>query len=140
MPEFQNKNHKIFDAKTENYKDFYNWLHSVIQWWNLSEELINKIDLCAEEIFINISSYAYPEKAGMIDVLIDKNDSEIILEFKDTGFAYNPLEKPDPDITAPPEQRQPGGLGIFMVKQVTQKVSYERSEDKNILIMTFNCN
>ena len=144
MHEFDYKNHKInpnqFEAKTENYKTFYDWLHSVIQPWNLSDKLINKIDLCAEEIFVNISLYAYSEKTGTIEVSINKKDNKIILKFTDTGFAYNPLEKPDPDITLPPEQRQPGGLGIYMIKQAAENVSYERNDNKNILTMTFNCN
>ena len=144
MPEFDYKNDKInqnqFEAKTENYKDFYNWLHNAIRPWNLSEELISKIDLCAEEIFVNISLYAYPDETGKIEVSIDKYNEKIILEFTDTGFAYNPLEKPDPDITLPPEQRQPGGLGVYMMKQVTENVSYKRSENKNILTMTFDSN
>ena len=127
------------DAKKENYTDFYNWLHNIIEPWNLDEELINKIDLCAEEIFINIALYAYPERTGKVEVSIEKNDNKIRLKFIDTGFAYNPLTKPDPDINLPPEKRQLGGLGIYMVKQVTENVSYERNVNKNVLIMTFNC-
>ncbi len=127
------------DAKKENYTDFYKKLHKTLEPWNLSEELINKIDLCAEEIFINIALYAYPEKTGKMEVYMEKSDNKITLKFVDTGFAYNPLAKPDPDITLPPEQRQAGGLGIFMVKQVTESISYERKVNKNILVMTFNC-
>ena len=128
------------DAKIENYTAFYNWLHNTIEPWNLSNELINKIDLCAEEIFINIASYAYPEKTGKVEISVEKIDDEIILKFVDTGFAYNPLTKPDPDITLPPEKRQIGGLGIFMVKQSAKNVHYERNVNKNVLTMTFNCN
>ena len=144
---FHYKNHQVNrnqiysdDAKPENYTAFYNWLHGIIQPWNLDEELINKIDLCAEEIFINIALYAYPERTGKVEVSVEKNDDNIILKFVDTGFAYNPLSKPDPDITLPPGERPLGGLGIYMVKQVTEKVSYERNVNKNILTMTFKCN
>jgi sigma-B regulation protein RsbU (phosphoserine phosphatase) len=126
------------EAKPENYTPFYNWLHNVIQPWNLSEELINKIDLCAEEIFVNIALYAYPLKTGKVEVCIEKKDNKIVLKFEDTGFAYNPLTKPDPDITLPPKQRPLGGLGIYMVKQVTESVSYERNVNKNVLTMTFS--
>ena len=121
------------DAKKENYKSFYTWLHNTIKPWELSEELINKIDLCAEEIFINIALYAYPETTGKVEVSAEKKDNKIELKFTDTGFAYNPLSKPDPDITLPPEQRALGGLGIFMVKKSMDDMIYERSEGKNIL-------
>ncbi len=146
MVGFHYKNHQsnqnIYsdEAKAENYTEFYKWLHNIIEPWNLSEELINKIDLCAEEVFINIALYAYPERKGKIEASLDKNDDKIVLRFVDTGIAYNPLAKPDPDITLPPEQRPLGGLGIYMVKQVTEKVSYERNINKNILTMVFKCN
>ena len=80
------------------------------------------------------------EKTGKVEISVEKIDDEIILKFVDTGFAYNPLTKPDPDITLPPEKRQIGGLGIFMVKQSAKNVHYERNVNKNVLTMTFNCN
>ncbi len=126
-------------AKKENYKSFCNWLHSNLKEWEISKDLFNDIDMCSEEIFANISFYAYPEKQGMITVSIDKKDDEIIMVFEDSGIKYNPLEKPDPDITLPPQERPLGGLGIFMVKKITKNVYYERKEDKNILTLVFDC-
>ena len=56
--------------------------------------------------------------------------SKLIFEFTDEGMEYNPLEKPDPDINLPPEERPLGGLGIFMVKEMTDNISYKRAIDK----------
>jgi len=122
----------------EHYKAFYTWLHDACQEWNINDDLTNKLDMCAEEIFANVAFYAYPEKQGIIDVTLNKTDNNIILEFKDEGVEYNPLEKPDPDITLPPEERPIGGLGIYMVKNLADNISYKRENENNILTLTFN--
>ncbi len=121
----------------ENYKTFYTWLHDACREWNINDNLTNKLDMCAEEIFANVAFYAYPEKNGIIDVTLDKSGNNIVFEFKDSGIAYNPLEKPDPDITLPPEERPLGGLGIFMVKSMADNIYYKRENDKNILTLVF---
>ena len=122
----------------EHYKAFYTWLHDACQEWNINDDLTNKLDMCAEEIFANVAFYAYPEKQGLIDVTINKSNDNIILEFKDEGIAYNPLEKPDPDITLPPEERPLGGLGIFMVKNLSNEIYYKRENNQNVLTLVFN--
>lgn len=133
------ENEKIFktDADTKNYKPFYTWLHEVCKDWNIDDELTNKIDMCSEEIFANIAFYAYPNPPGPIEISFKKNEDEFILIFTDGGVDYNPLAKPDPDITLPPEQRPVGGLGIFMVKEMVKDIKYERTDDKNILTLIF---
>ena len=124
-------------ALPENYKPFYTWLHEVCDEWKLDDGLKNKLDMTSEEIFANITFYAYPETNGMINVSIDNSNGEITLKFEDEGIPYNPLEKPDPDITLPPEERPLGGLGIFMVKEMAKDITYQRIENKNILTIKF---
>ena len=121
----------------ENYKTFYTWLHDTCQEFNVNNDLANKLDMCAEELFANVAFYAYPEKTGIIDVTFNKSGNNIILEFKDEGIEYNPLEKPDPDINLPPEERPLGGLGIYMVKTMSDEIFYKREDDKNILTLVF---
>ena len=134
------RNIKTFEqiASQENYKQFYDWLHTACKEWDVKEELSNKLDMCAEEIFANISFYAYPEKEGKIETVIEKTDNSIIFEFRDEGLEYNPLEKPDPNIDLPPEERPLGGLGIFMVKKMADSVLYKRENGQNILTLIFN--
>ena len=122
----------------ENYKAFYSWLHDALQEWNINDSLTNKLDMCAEEIFANVAFYAYPNGQGLIDVSLNKSDNNIILEFKDEGIEYNPLEKPDPDISLPPEERPIGGLGIYMVKNLSDEIYYKRENDNNILSLIFH--
>lgn len=122
----------------ENYKTFYTWLHDACKEWNVNDDLTNKLDMCAEEIFANVAFYAYPEKQGIIDVTLNKTDMNIIFEFKDEGIEYNPLEKPDPDITLPPEERPIGGLGIYMIKNLSDEIYYKRENGTNILTLVFH--
>ena len=123
-----------------NYTILLEWLNKTIEPWSLGSELVNKISICLEEIFVNITSYAYIENVGNVKVSIEKLDSEIILTFEDQGIKYNPLQKEDPDITLSLNERQVGGLGIFMVKQMTKNIEYEYFNNKNRLELTFDTN
>ena len=125
-------------AIQENYKSFYTWLHDTCEEWKLNPELINKLDMCCEELYANITFYSYPPKTGIIEVTISKTTDKIILQFEDEGIPYNPLEKADPDITLPPEQRPCGGLGIFMVKEMADDIKYQHIGNKNVLTVIFN--
>ena len=125
------------DAIKENYKPFYQWLHKACNDWNLSDNLTNKIDMCAEEIYANITFYSYPNPPGTIEVDISKDNEFVELVFSDEGVPYNPLEKADPDITLPPEERPLGGLGIFMVKEIADNVDYVYTGNQNILTIKF---
>ena len=124
-------------AIKECYKPFYTWLHSICEEWKLSDELSGKLDMCAEEIYANVTFYAYPEARGTIETRVSKDEKELTVKFIDEGLGYNPLDKPDPDISLPPEKRKLGGLGIFMVKQMVNGISYERVDGQNILTLKF---
>ena len=122
-------------ASKQNYKNFISWLKKTCNDFAFSEEIIGKLHLVTEELYTNIFSYAYEEKQGDLEVILQKEDNAIIYTFKDNGIPFNPLEKPDPDITLPPESREQGGLGIFMVKNSVDEISYENKDGKNILSM-----
>ena len=79
-----------------------------------------QIDLAVEEIFVNISNYAYQKGKGnaVVEVSLDGETNTVSIIFSDRGIPYNPLQKTDPDITLTAEERQIGGLGIFMTKKI----------------------
>ena len=62
-------------------------------------------------------------------------NGEVALKFEDEGVPYNPLEKDDPDVTLSVEDREIGGLGIFMVKKSMDDMYYEYKDGKNILTL-----
>ena len=136
--ELENKKAFASFATPINYKKFYTWLHGICEEWDLSEDLKTKLDMCAEEIYANVQFYAYGEEKGVIEVSVTRKYEGIDVEFSDSGVKYNPLEKEDPDITLPPEERPVGGLGIFMVKQMADNIKYEYKNGKNVLTISLS--
>ena len=94
-----------------------------------------QLELVIEEIFVNIASYAYESATGDATFCMDfaQNPDAVFLTFIDGGKPYNPLEKIDPDITLDVNEREIGGLGIFLVKKNVDEIFYERTDNKNIL-------
>jgi serine/threonine-protein kinase RsbW len=91
--------------------------------------------LVVEEIVVNVCSYAYTDD-GPFTITVDNKDQVISIVFKDSGIPFNPLERPDPDINLPLEDRQIGGLGIFLTKKLMDEVKYENSNGNNVLTIT----
>lgn len=96
-----------------------------------------QMQLAVEEIFVNISSYAYHPEIGQaeVGVDIDGDPPTVTIRFLDQGRPFNPLEKPDADITLSAQEREIGGLGILLVKKIMDQVDYAYENGKNILII-----
>ena len=101
-----------------------------------------QINIAIDELFGNIAHYAYAPEVGEATVKIEatKEPSVVVITFVDSGVPYNPLEKDDPDITLSAEERQIGGLGIYMVKKSMDHMSYEYKDGQNILTITKSLN
>ncbi|MBR4903246.1 MAG: ATP-binding protein [Selenomonadaceae bacterium] len=96
-----------------------------------------QLELVIEEIFVNIANYAYHPETGVATFCMEfeENPSAVSMTFIDGGKPYNPLEKDDPDTTLDVDEREIGGLGIFLVKKNVDEISYEYADGKNILRM-----
>lgn len=94
-----------------------------------------QLDLAVDELFTNIASYAYAPGSGKATVQLDFDEASRVasITFIDSGIPYDPLMKPDPDVTLSAEEREIGGLGIYLAKKATDKMEYRREEDQNIL-------
>ncbi len=94
-----------------------------------------KIDIAIDEVFSNISYYAYGDAVGQatIKLEIQDNPKAVSITFIDGGVPYNPLEKKDPDTTLSADEQKIGGLGIYMVKKSMNEMLYVYSENKNQL-------
>lgn len=114
----------------------YDFLARQSEIYGFNELQQMQIKLALEEVVTNVILYAYPDKKEQ-DIRIDISGENRILQFiiTDSGIPFNPLEKEEPDLTLPPEERPIGGLGIFLVKQLMDEVNYSRSEGKNILTL-----
>ncbi len=106
--------------------------------YGLSPTLSNTLNLALEEALVNVIQYAYPAgTTGAISLTASVSTDTKVLTFtlRDKGIAFNPLEASAPDITLGVEDRPIGGLGIFLVKQLMDSVSYQRLGDENVLTM-----
>ena len=122
-------------ATDENLSAATEFIKDCVKGANVSEKFIRQIELIIEEIFVNIAHYAYAPNIGDVKLVAEITGDTLKITFIDEGKPYNPLEKPDPDTTLSADKREIGGLGIFMTKKLTDNVSYEHVNGKNILIL-----
>lgn len=96
-----------------------------------------QINIAIDEIFSNISYYAYQPNTGDVTVQLEISEepAEVTITFIDQGIPYDPLSQEEPDTTLSADERKIGGLGIFMVKKSMDDLSYEYKDGKNILKM-----
>lgn len=121
---------KEFFATDENMDSVNTFIHSLLP-ENCPMEEQYKIDVAVEEIFVNIAHYSGSEKVW-IDCGTDEKGLFTVV-FRDCGKPFNPLERADPDITLSAEERDIGGLGIFLTKKFMTSVSYKYENEQNIL-------
>ena len=121
------------EAKKENLDKALSFVENRLEEAGCSVKARTQICVAAEEIFINIASYAYAPETGdaVISVKVDGETAGI--EFRDRGIPFDPLARPDPDVTLSAEERGIGGLGIYMVKKTMDEVLYRRENGENVL-------
>ncbi len=127
----------IVDAKKDNIKALYDFINIELNSYGYDLKSQYFLCLAIEEIFINIASYAYGEGQGKvwIQCQIDKNPDKARITFFDKGILFNPLEKETPDLMLAADDRNIGGLGIFLVKQNVDSIDYEVENKMNKLVI-----
>ena len=129
---------KKFIAEKKELDNVIKFINSEVE-KDVDKKTLLKIDVVIEEIFVNIASYAYKqEENGFVDISIKNENNKIIISFEDMGVPFNPLLKENPDITLSAENREPGGLGIYMMKKMMDNVEYIYKDNKNILVIEKN--
>lgn len=128
----------VLEAKDENMEKVNEFVHRMLP-PDAEKGAACKIDLAVEEIFVNIAHYAYKNSVGSAEICCgissETDGRTLTLIFKDSGVPFNPLEQKDPDITLPAEEREIGGLGIFLTKKFMDSVDYIRDDCRNILTL-----
>jgi serine/threonine-protein kinase RsbW len=102
----------------------------------LDMELLMNLNLVMEEMVSNVIFYAYPEgKTADIELVAESNGKELTFMLSDQGKEFDPTAKEDADPDVNPMDREIGGMGIFIVKNIMNQVTYQRLEGKNLLTM-----
>ena len=128
------------EARPENLDAVTAFIDEQLDTANCSMKARMQIEVAVEELFVNIANYAYSPEVGnaTIGVKVQDDENYVTISFKDSGTPYDPLAKPDPDITLSADDRPIGGLGIYMVKKSMDDVKYEFKDGQNIVTIKKN--
>ena len=129
---------KIFKAKTEALSDVLGFVDLMLEKYDCPMKLQTAICVAIEEVFVNVARYAYKNGEGdvKLEIGFDKETRKITFVMRDKGVPFDPLKKPDPDITLSADDREIGGLGIFITKKTMDTVTYTYENGENVLTMT----
>jgi serine/threonine-protein kinase RsbW len=103
----------------------------------LPQKALFQVNLALDELLTNTISYGYPEggEYALLVRLTLEEEKDLIIEIRDDGFPFNPLEREEPDISQDIEERPIGGLGIHLVRQMMDEIEYRWEDDHNVLVM-----
>lgn len=125
------------EATIENLAKVFAFLQDSLDKCEVPPKVKRQIKLCVEELYMNITHYAYNPNTGpasiAVNVVQDSDPTKVVISFTDEGRPYDPLAKEDPDLELGLDDRPIGGLGIYLVKTNMDKIEYQRMDDKNVL-------
>ncbi len=124
---------KDFDIQSSRVSDIVDFCQEVMESTDVENTVQIKVAIALDELCTNIFSYS---EATTCSVLIHALDNKIIITLKDNGAEYNPLDNPDPDTTLSASEREIGGLGVYIVKNISSEVTYDYANQQNILKLT----
>ncbi len=125
----------VIEARKENMDEVLSFIDGILEEKECSMKAQMQIDVAVEELFVNIASYAYAPSVGKATLRVEFGGDPLSasITFIDQGVPYDPLAKEDPDVTLSAEEREIGGLGIYMVKKSMDKITYEYKDGSNVL-------
>ena len=128
---------KTFKAQTEALSDILGFVDLMLEKYECPMKIQTATCVAIEEVFVNVARYAYGNGEGDVTLGIgfDKESRNITFRMRDKGVPFDPLLKPDPDITLSAEEREIGGLGIFITKKTMDTVEYTYENGENTLTM-----
>lgn len=129
--------YKTFPAKTEVLSDVLGFVEQMLDSFECPIKIQVALCVAIEEIFVNVAHYAYGEGEGNMSLGIgfDEESRAITFRMIDKGIPFDPLKKPDPDISLSADEREIGGLGIFITKKTMDSLTYTYENNENILTM-----
>ena len=127
-------------ATVENIETVTDFVNEQLEALDCPMKAQMQIDIAIDELFGNIAHYAYNPKIGKATVRVEVTEDPlaVVITFIDNGVPYDPLAKEDPDTTLSAEEREIGGLGIYMVKKSMDDITYEYKDGQNILAIKKN--
>ena len=116
-------------------------LEAAGQQWELSNKIVIQLNLILDELFTNFVTHGCTDEFGHeITIELVKNDDEVAVTIIDDGCPFDPTSKEDPVLDVPLEEKELGGLGVFLVRQYGDNMTYEWRDNKNVVKFTKNIN
>ena len=128
---------KIFPAKVEALSDVLGFVDETLESYGCPMKIQTAVCVAIEEVFVNVAHYAYGDGEGdmTLGIGFEEDTGTITFRMTDKGVPFDPLKKPDPDITLSAEDREIGGLGIFIAKKTMDTLTYAYENGENVLTM-----
>jgi anti-sigma regulatory factor (Ser/Thr protein kinase) len=123
------------EASLENLGTINSFIHKWAKKASLSTHSENELLLAAEEVYINIVRYAYPESLGKVTIHCRIDEDSLVLKIKDEGIPFNPSQLPGPHLVSCLKERKVGGLGVFLMRRFADNVKYEKQGKYNVLTL-----
>ena len=124
---------KVFEASIKKLPEVLEFAEEQMNKADCPMKVVIQVNIALEEIFVNVAHYAYTDGVGAAKVGIEAGDGKVTVRIEDNGSPFDPLGHSDPDVTLSVEERGIGGLGIYMVKQSMDEVTYSYENGKNVL-------
>ena len=112
------------------------FVEGIVEELKLGQDMLCELQLVMEEMVVNVISYAYPEgTVADITLIAESDGTELTFVISDKGKEFDPTQQEDADMSINPVEREIGGMGIFIVKNIMNEVTYQRLEGHNLLTM-----
>lgn len=129
---------KKMPARMESLHELLTFIRSEAKKRGFPENLLQRIELVAEEALVNVFVHGYAHKDGEVEVgCLISDDLSLTIEIRDKGVSFDPLSLANPDVQADLADRKIGGMGVFLIRKMADRVAYRREGDINIFSMTF---
>lgn len=129
---------KTFPAHVEALDELLSFTEETLSDLDCPMKTVMALSVALEEVFVNVAHYAYGTGEGTLDLsfAFDGESRTLTIRMADRGVPFNPLRIPDPDVTLSAEEREIGGLGIFITKRTMDSIAYDYEGGENVLTMT----
>lgn len=122
-------------ADIANIPEITDFICGILEEYGCSPKITAQLSIAADELASNVAKCAYPDGEGYLTISVDleSRPDSVILTFTDEGIPFDPTAVAEPDVSASAEERTPGGLGLLLVRKMTDGLFYENKDGKNVL-------
>ena len=129
---------RSFPAVVPAVAEAVGWVRARADEEQVPSERSLDVELAVEEALMNVCLHAYGGGGGELSVRAGRTGEGFVVEVEDAGPPFDPTSAPMPDTSAPLEERPVGGLGVLLVRRVTDLVRWRREDGRNVLTLVFS--